>query len=93
MSSQQTGDRKRGSDDKCSSNCPSLSPPYDLEKDEEDGIRSLQSTSSTYYLCKHLYEDFPEFHNTMPPRPVPNLDDFILGTELSLTSPTVVTQI
>ena len=45
----------------------------------------------TYSLRKD-YEDVAELHNIMVARPVPNLDEFILGTELSLASPTVIIQ-
>ena len=47
---------------------------------------------TTYSTGKH-YEDVPELHNTMVPRTVPNLDDFILRTESSFASPTEITQI
>ena len=53
---------------------------------------SVNKFKWTHHLGKH-YEDVSELYNTMVPRPVPNLDDFILGTELSLTSPTVITKI
>ena len=39
------------------------------------------------------YEDVSELHNTIVPRPLPNLNDFILGTKLFLTTPPVITQI
>ena len=57
------------------------------ERYEEDrGVFSHQVQIVDVLSGKH-YEDVSELHNAMVPRPVPNLDDFILGTELSLTSP------
>ena len=47
---------------------------------------------TTYSLGKH-YENVSELHNTIHSRRPLNHDDFILRTELSLTSPTETSQI
>jgi len=58
----------------------------------DEVFEEIEEVEFERHPCNH-YGDVSEFHNTMVPRPVPrpvpNLDYFIIVSELSLTSPTV----